>query len=191
MSKDIFDTARGLDMMYRSEVLYTAIVAEELVGECIARHFCADDEKHLTFMALLFNRGEVTFSKKLEIFEFIFKASYPDLYALQPQLTNQLNSLRRLRNKFAHADLAHNKEVSDESGKKIFLRYLNRDGKMVEELLREHDLRERLSEGRDLLYTLIYLSAEFRHRTNGGLPRTWEAIFRTVEGYEPDEPLPE
>jgi hypothetical protein len=191
VSKDIFDTARGLDMMYRSEALYTAIVAEELVSECIAWHFCADEEKHLTFMALLFNRGEVPFSKKLEIFEFILKASYPDLYALHPQLINQLNSLRRLRNKFAHADLAHDREVSDESGKKIFLRYLNRDGKMVEELFRERELRGKLSEGSTLLYTLLYILAEFKHRAFGGSSRTWEEIFRAVEGYSPDEPLPE
>ena len=168
--QDGLDDAFDRDIHYRTSFIHAATVIEELMGHCIAWHFCEDEEKHLAFMSLLFIRGEITFSKKIEIFEFIFKESYPDLYEEVPDLINKLHSLRRMRNKFAHTGLMTSKD-KEQVGKALLLRYLNRNGKMVDEVISDKDLRYQLAISNEMCWTFIYLFDEIRHRARGGEPR--------------------
>lgn len=127
---------------YRSRTIHAAAIVDDLLGRCIAWHFCQEEAKHLSFIALIFNRAEVSFSKKIEIFGFILKSEYTDLFQELPQLINNLESLRKLRNKFAHTELMSAIQKQG-VGNGIHLKYINRDGKEVEEIITEKELRKK------------------------------------------------
>ena len=170
-----------LDNFWRASFIDAATVIEEQISRCIAWHYCENEEKHLEFIALLFNRGEVPFSKKIEIFEFLFKAHYSDLHKALPNLITRTNSLRRLRNKFAHSEF-----VKGEGRKKArdgtLIRYLNRDGKMIDELISFDDIANRHSDSYGLMTDYLYLTFEFKHRAKGGKPHRWVDLWDVVEG---------
>jgi hypothetical protein len=166
---------------YRSRIIDAATVVDELLSRCIAWYFCQDEAKHLSFIALIFNRAEVTFSKKIEIFGFIFRSQYADLCQELPQLINKLESLRKLRNKFAHTELMSSSQ-KQRAGSGIHLRYINRDGKQVEEAFTEIELREKISSAYELTWNLSYLVFEFRHRAMGGKPHKFIELWDVIEG---------
>jgi hypothetical protein len=61
----IFD----FDRANRAHIIYEATALYKEIGEITAWHFYPDETKHLSFIALMFQRAEVSFSKKIEIFE--------------------------------------------------------------------------------------------------------------------------
>ncbi len=123
------------DRMYRSQIIYEATAIEGQIESIIASHYCPDEERHLSFISLLFNRAEVPLSKKIEILEVLLKDHYPDLLEELPGLINKLDSIRRLRNKFAHAELLLDEEKLKEVPKGVYLRRIDRNGKVVTDFI--------------------------------------------------------
>jgi hypothetical protein len=182
--QELLEAIMNRDRYYRSQIIYLETTINTQISECIAWHFCQDEKKHLAFMALLFNRGEIPFSKKIDIFEFILKKDYPDLYAECKGFISKLNALRRIRNKFAHSSLVlddliklHKQKV--ENG--IYIRTLDREGNKKDEFFSEDDLKARTDEYTDLMFELIKLTWEFERRAKGKEPRSlaqaWESLF--------------
>jgi hypothetical protein len=54
------------DRLVRSHAIYEAMSAEDQIQNIIAKHFCPDQNKHLSFIAWLFVSTEVGFRKKLK-----------------------------------------------------------------------------------------------------------------------------
>jgi hypothetical protein len=93
------------DRVIRSHAIYESTAIESLIENIVAWHFCPDAEKHLPFIGLMFVTAEATFSKKIEILIKILQNSYADILDDLPGLENQLNSVRKFRNKCAHNEL--------------------------------------------------------------------------------------
>jgi hypothetical protein len=180
------EAALKLDSFFRSQIIYIATAIEGVVGEAIAWHFCPDEEKHLLFMALLFQRAEVPFSKKIDIIEYLLKNNYSDLNQDYAGIINKLNSVRRLRNKFAHSELVLDEERLKEVDKGVYLRYLNRDGVVVEELLSTEETNKRLEEARDLRWFVIYLLEEIKNRATGKEHNQFKPLLEELKKLYPN-----
>jgi hypothetical protein len=181
--QEILEAIFARDRYYRSQIIYLATTIETQISECIAWHFCGDEKKRLAFMALLFNRSEITFSKRIDILEFILKTDYPDLYDETKGMISKLNTFRRLRNKFAHSnivvdDLKKLQKQKADAG--IYIRTLDNRGNTQDEFFSEEDLKARTNEYADLMFEMVKLTWEFENRAKGKKPRkladAWEVF---------------
>ncbi len=120
------------DRVIRSHAIYEASAIERMIESVIAWHFCPDEEQHLSFTSLMFVSTEVMLRKKIDILEQLLENYYPDILKDLPNIINDLHSVRRFRNKFAHDELILDEEKVKKDG--IWLRSVNRKGKVVEEL---------------------------------------------------------
>jgi hypothetical protein len=158
------------DQNTRTKIIYHAIHLEALVGEIIAWHFCPNEEKHLWFDSLIFQKGEISFSTKISILHELLKQFYPDIYAATPGLITRLNNIRKLRNEFAHAELVlEEKKLLGKGGKPpegIYLRSI-KNGKVVDKFWRQKDMDERLELAADLALFVHYVYAEVKNRVTG------------------------
>lgn len=173
------------DRQYRAQLIYLATTIDDYISQCIAWHFCTDPKKHLAFMSLLFNRGEVPFSKKIDIFEFILKTEYPDLHQETKGLKDKLDKLRELRNTFAHSTLAMELDKLKKADTGIYVTKLGRKGAKEVEFFSEEDLKARTDEYSNMLFRLMELAWEFERRAKGRKPRKLtEAWNFDEEDYE-------
>jgi hypothetical protein len=179
--KEILETVFKRDRYYRSQIIYLATTVDELISECIAWHFCQDEKKHLAFMSLLFNRGEVSFSKKIDIFKFILKNEYSDLYEETKGLTNKITALREIRNKFAHSTLAMDLNNLLKADTGIYIRVLDRRGNKEDVFFSEDDLKANTDEYAGLMMKLMELKFEFERRAkgckHGKLTEVWKNLL--------------
>lgn len=159
------------DQNTRTQIIYHAIHLEALVGEIIAWHFCPNEEKHLWFNSLIFQKGEISFSTKITILDQLLKQFYPDIYAATLGLITRLNNIRKLRNEFAHAELVlEESKLLGDAGKPpqgIYLRSI-KNGKVVDKFWRQKDMNERLKLATDLALFVQYVYAEVKNRVTGG-----------------------
>lgn len=179
--KEILEKVYNRDRQYRSQIIYLATIIDDYISQCIAWHFCTDPKKHLAFMSLLFNRGEVPFSKKIDIFEFILKNEYPDLHKETKGLKNKLEKLRELRNKFAHSTLALELDKLKKADAGIYITKLGRKGEQEVEFLSEEDLKAQTDEYSEMMLRLMELSWEFEHRAKGRTPRKLTEVWNFDE----------
>jgi hypothetical protein len=186
--KDLFSILEKLreqvfsrDGQYRAQIIYLATTIDDYISQCIAWHFCSDPKKHLAFMSLLFSRGEIPFSKKIDILDFILEHEYPDLYKETKGLRKKLDKLRELRNWFAHSTLAMEVEHLKKANTGIYVTKLGRKGVKEVEFFSEEDLKIRTNEYADLMLRLMELSWEFERRAKGRTPR------KLVEAWNFDE----
>jgi hypothetical protein len=93
------------DRIFRSQVLWEAISLEESLATIIAKHFCSSDEKHELFFALIFQEGQISFAAKIKIFRKMLKICYPTWKPILDPWITRLDSIRDIRNKFAHGRL--------------------------------------------------------------------------------------
>jgi hypothetical protein len=166
-----------LDRMVRSHILYEAIALEGMVDQVIAWHFCPNEEKHIWFSSLIFRKGEVTFSKKIEILETILKQFYPDINADMPGLVTRLQNIRKIRNEFAHSELVLDEDkLLEKVPEGIYLRSI-KDGKVIEKFFRQEDMNERVKLANNLGMFLLYLYLEVRNRVEGKEHNTLRPIL--------------
>src|SRR5437588_8208059 len=98
------------DRVIRSHAIYEASAIERMIESVIAWHFCPDEEQHLSFTSLMFVSTEVMLRKKIDILEQLLENYYPDILKDLPNIINDLHSVRRFRNKFAHDELILDEE---------------------------------------------------------------------------------
>jgi hypothetical protein len=159
------------DQNTRTQIIYHAIHLEGLVGEIIAWHFCPNEESHLWFNSLIFQKGEISFGTKISILDELLQQFYPDIYAATPGLITRLNNVRRLRNEFAHAELVlEESKLLGQAGQPpqgIYLKSI-KNGKVVHKFWRQKDMEERLKLATDLALFVHYVYAEVKNRVTGG-----------------------
>jgi hypothetical protein len=93
------------DKLIRSRVIQAAIAVEKELEGIITWHFCPDKAKHLSFMSLFFQEGQISFSMKTEIAKKMLKKEYPEIFKEIKSIFTQIENLRTLRNKVAHCEL--------------------------------------------------------------------------------------
>jgi hypothetical protein len=159
------------DRHIRSQVMYNAIYLEGLVGQIIAWHFCPNEEKHLWFNSLIFQRGEISFSKRIIILKEILQQFYPDIYAETKGVIDRLDKIRDIRNKFAHAELVLEEDKllanKGQPPDGIYLRTIKK-GKAEDHFYREQDMHEHLKLANNVGLIVQYILADVKNRVTGG-----------------------
>ncbi len=158
------------DRHVRSQVMYNAIYLDNLIGQTIAWHFCPNEEKHLWFKSLIFQRGEISFSKKIIILRDILEQFYPDIYAETKGVIKRLDEIREIRNHFAHAELVFEEDkLLGNKGKPpegVYLRTIKK-GKQEDHFYREQDMQEHLELANNVGLIVQYIYLEVRNRVTG------------------------
>ena len=155
------------DRVIRSHAIYEATAIESLIENIVAWHFCPDTEKHLLFIGLMFITAEVSFSKKINILIKVLENSYSDILKDIPRLANDLNSVRRFRNKFAHNELNLHEDKLAAMKDGIHLRSINRDGQMVEDFIPTAEADKRIKAAQRLRWYVFYIWLEVQRRVKG------------------------
>ncbi len=153
------------DRLIRSHAIYEATAIEGMIETIIAWHFCPDEEKHLSFKALMFVSTEVMLRKKIGILEHLLRNYYKDILEDLPNIINDLNSVRNFRNKFAHHELILDEDKVKKDG--ISLRSINRNGKVVEEFISSEDADKKIRMAQTTKWYVLYLWLEIQNRATG------------------------
>ena len=74
-----------------------------LVSDIIASYFCQRERRRDLFFSEIVNGGDITFSKKIDLLIAILRFDFPDLLKQSPKLKDDLDNIRRLRNRMAHS----------------------------------------------------------------------------------------
>lgn len=161
------------DQEIRSRVIYNAIAIESDIEQIIAWHFCHDEGKHILFISLMFNDGQITFSQKIVILKKLLRDSYPDIYLQFSGIFSQLNKIRELRNKLAHTKLRipfeyfhPMRKTPDRPQKGLYLEYY-KDGKVINEFIPAEKVEGIMEKAVVLEYFLYYLQMEITNRVLG------------------------
>jgi hypothetical protein len=168
------------DRVIRSHAIYEATAIEGMVETLIAIHFCPNKQKHLSFVSLLFGRGEVPFSKKIDILQHLLQTDYPDILKTVPELINELNSLRRFRNKLAHHELVTEEDKLESTPSGIWLRSVNRNGKVVEEFISSTHADKILKNAVLLRCKILYVQSEVFERSSGGQTNEYKGVWESL-----------
>ncbi|PYS35789.1 MAG: hypothetical protein DMF75_02615 [Acidobacteria bacterium] len=113
----------------------------------------------------MFVSTEVMLRKKIDILEQLLENYYPDILKDLPNIINDLHSVRRFRNKFAHDELILDEEKVKKDG--IWLRSVNRKGKVVEEFISSEEANARIKAAQTVKWYVFYLSLEIQNRVQG------------------------
>lgn len=161
---------RKYEQKIRTAIISVAISLESEIEQIIAWHFCQDESKHLLFLSLMFNDGQVTLSQKIVILRKLFRESYPDLYQQFSGIFSQLDKIRELRNKLAHSqhtipELRIGKKI-EKPQKGIHLEYY-KNGKSVSEFISLQTVEEISHKARVYPELLFYIREEIKSRIQG------------------------
>lgn len=169
------------DRVVRSHIIYEATDIDGMIADMIASHFCADQEKHLSFKGLMFNTAEVSFSKKIEILGKLLKSHYSDILKDIPGLIKKLNSLRKSRNEFAHAELVLDQDKFKEMPVGITLRSIDRNGEVDEKFISSSDADKLVRSAQTLKWYVFYVWLEVQHRTKGEASNQFKGVLDAIK----------
>jgi hypothetical protein len=165
----------NVDRLFRSQIIYEVISLEAEVETIVASYFCGDVAKHPLFFELVF--GEITFSQKTKILRKILKLAFPELLETFKPLLNGMDTVRTLRNRFAHQQSVL--PVAPHSGElpeSIKLRSY-RDGQVVEEEVTRSAVDAAVSDCRTLHFCAYILKTLVGHRVDHGEPHAEEESY--------------
>jgi hypothetical protein len=184
LAKDI-ELNYKADSLIRARIIHCAIAIDRYLEEIIARHFCADETKLLSFRSI-FTDAEISFSQKTKIAKKLIKNNYPDIYAEISPLFNKIDKLRELRNKMAHCELVIPDEpIPSESQSTITIRYY-KDGEIKTESFTKKQISEIAQEADMYGFLLSVVYHEIQKRIS---PAPYEfdwlgAIKTMTEAYQ-------
>ena len=103
------------------------------------------------------DKNELTFSKKIEMFERFLQKKFPDFLRLQPDFINRLNRIRKLRNRFAHSINLTPGELRKFLGKGYFELGFIEEGVPKHEQVTFKEIIERTRDAESLLHDIDLL----------------------------------
>jgi len=179
------------DQEIRSHAIYKAVAIESDIEQIIAWHFCHDESKHILFISLMFNEGQITFSQKLAILKKLLRDSYSDIYLKYSGIFSQLDKIRELRNKLAHTKIRIPYEyiypmraTTDRPQKGLYLEYY-KDGKVINEFIPAEKVKEIMEKARVLEYFLDYLHMEIKNRALGKYNSNFKLAVESLNRLHP------
>lgn len=117
----------------------------------LAQYFAKNKEDYKLFCHLFYpNEIELTFGKKIKIFERFFTKKYPDYLKQNKGFILALTRVRKLRNKFAHSMNPLDNELKQIIDKSYFVLKYFEDGSMKKEQFTWKDLEGRYN---DIIHT--------------------------------------
>ena len=105
------DTVDYLNFLYqkssdiRGRIIDHSIHVEMSLSNLLAEYFCSDNKKVGLCLSIVFNSGDLTFSSKVKILKTILDTAERELGIFYPKLIDNLESIRKTRNRVAHSKL--------------------------------------------------------------------------------------
>ncbi len=143
-----------------------AIAIELLVGDIISRHFCPEEERHSLLFSLVINETDLTFSSKINIFSQLLQLKYPDLLNRYPKVIDDLEKVRRFRNRIAHAMLDATEEFLGKKYEDRIQLVYYKGGEEKKQVVTEKEILERLKGCSQLVLALSDMQAEIERRVS-------------------------
>ncbi len=139
----------------RAPFLEQAIFIEKIIEDIIAQHFCPEENRRALFFSLVINGTDLTFLSKIEILERLLQLCYPDLSGKHPKLIDELQKIRRFRNRIAHAMLdSSDAFLAHKYTDRIQLTY-HEDGQTKHQVVTVSERDERLKECSKVVKELV------------------------------------
>lgn len=137
------DKQYQLDREIRGSILEQAITIEGFVEDIIAIHFCPDLERRYLLHSLIISVPHLGFPSKVKILEGLLRICYPDLLQKFPKGIDELDKVRRFRNRIAHSALDTTPEwLANKFADRIRLLYY-KDGRREQQVVTLDDVKER------------------------------------------------
>jgi len=122
---------------------------EVIMAEYFSR---GDFDDYQLFSHLFYSReAELTFSKKILIFEKFLKKVYPSYLKANKDFIKSLERVRKMRNKFAHHINPRNIDLTDFVGKPHFPLHYMEDGLPKTEILTYQQIMDRFDDFSNIL----------------------------------------
>jgi hypothetical protein len=102
--------------LYRGQIINDTIYLERRIDEALTRHFCVDEEKKKELFELIIASERMTFSNKIQVFEYLFRKHHKAFVEKYPLIFADLKNINEERNIVAHYLLDTSKE-----GKEAFI----------------------------------------------------------------------
>ncbi len=87
---------------YRGQILGDTIYLERLLDSVIASHFCPEIDKQKEFYELIIANERMSFSNKIQVFEYLFKKYHKDFVEKHPTIFADIKNINDERNMVAH-----------------------------------------------------------------------------------------
>lgn len=144
----------------RGPFINYVIDIERIINDIIANFFCSNESRRRLFFSSVLNGSELSFSQKTRILKAAIEYDYPEIYQAYPKLFDQLDKIRRFRNRLAHAMLDTtedflNKRVKD----RIQLTYFE-DGQTKQQVVTQSEIKKRLAECSQVLLKLVDIQSK-------------------------------
>ena len=137
----------------RGKFLNGSAWIETLLGDILATYFCGDSERRALFFSEVAN--DMRFSSKAALLDKILEREFPQLRKAYPRLKQRLDSVRRFRNRLAHAhvDTSEAALAARKSDEVTFIFY--EDGQMKRQQVARADAQRRANEANQLRKDLV------------------------------------
>jgi hypothetical protein len=139
----------------RGKFLDQTIWIEVLISDILSRFFSHEEPRQILFFSLVAPKLE--FRAKINILSTLLELHYPELLEGYPKLIDDINNIRKFRNKIAHAHL----DTTDEFLKKEYTDRIRliffKKGKTVTMNLTKEDMGKRLSDCSKVVLALVDL----------------------------------
>jgi len=137
------DKQYQLDREIRGSILEQAITIEGFVEDIIATHFCPDLERRYLLHSLIISTPHLGFPSKVKILKGLLRICYPDLLQNFPDVIDELDKVRRFRNRIAHSALDTTPEwLANKFTDRIRLVYY-KDGRREQQVVTLDDIKEK------------------------------------------------
>jgi len=152
--KPLYDLSKEI----RGSFLDQAIIVESFIDEIISQHFCPEKTRRILYFSSV--PPELTFHRKIKIFETILETCYPKLIERHSNLMKEIDEIRAFRNRIAHSILESSRNFLKEGyTDRIWLRYYKK-GKMKRLVVKREDMKERLKGCTRVILALVDIQKE-------------------------------
>lgn len=157
------DEGRKLNQLHelvrniRGACIDQAIWIDVLVTDILAQYFCPSKEKRPLLISQVLTGRDSSFSGRLDVLQKIVKRSFSDFSKRHPNFFEQLDKLRRFRNRLAHARVDTSDAFIEKGQTDRIVLMLDEGGTTKTHVVTSNEARERLAEGSRIIEAILEL----------------------------------
>jgi len=149
----------------KSRFLSICAGLENALELLIAGYYTLGEDDYKKFLSVIFaDDAELSFSKKIKMFERFLKKYYPEFLSEKPDFIQKLNRIRKMRNRFAHSINLTPEELQPFLGKKYFKLGFIEDGVPKEDTISFDEILARNTEAETVLHEISELQEKISQK---------------------------
>lgn len=146
-----------VSLRMRGTFIDQAIWIDLIVTDLVARYFVEDRAKRSLFFSDVISGPDSSFSGRIAILKKAVLRSYQDFLDQQPRIFDQLDKIRRFRNRLAHSSVNYRKGgPTVDGGHRVVLEF-HEDGEQKSQIVTAIEFRARLAECTEVIRSLAAL----------------------------------